>query len=351
MGVGAVVGGSAITAGIGAYSAKKAGDATKDAAKSSADAERYRVDRSLAMGQPMRDVGYQAMNTLASLYIPGYSGMDLPDDYSGGGNQNTAPWAVELGLAEPTGRGWTGDWTEKFLSGGLLQDMATKFGDGRNVSGTTLRKEMQRWAGDQFGGKIDIKDKHLDPVHRMLWLNRGRWGELADEQLAAQDQISSSGRLAPISPSDIEALPWNNYLLERSNDQIQSRAGMTGSPVGGNALSAISENTAQLINASTINPLMQLAGFGPSGAGMGVNALAGDQSGQAIYAGGVADANAKTAIGANIAGGINSGIDNWMTYKALNPQPAGWTSPGGAPSSNVFAPDGRKYWGALPVNT
>ena len=105
--------------------------------------------------------------------------------------------------------------------------------------------------------------------------------------------------------------------MDKANDAIQERSALTGSAIGGNALSAISNNTQQMVNQNTFNPLFQLAGFGAQGAQIGANAFAGSNEAQAQYAGGQAQANKY----ANMNNSIQSGIDNFMTYRNLNQQP------------------------------
>jgi len=240
MPVGAAIGGATVaSAGLGYLGAGKQADATRAGANAAAAAERYKIDRSLAASRPVRDVGNAAMNALASLYIPDWSGLKVNEDGKGGADY----------------------------------------------------------------------------------------------------------RLGKLRPNAFQQLPWNKFLLEQSNDQLQNAFGQAGSPVGGNAMRALGQNTYQSILSDSVNPLMQLAGFGPAGAGMAGNAIAGDQTGAIRMAQGNNQAAAIGGQYGSINNALQGGLSNYLTYNALNP--SGWNTPG-AMTPNVVAPDGLKYWGATP---
>lgn len=78
MPAGAAIGGAVIGGGLGLIGSSKQADAVSDAANAAAGVERWKTEQALAISQPVRDVNYQALNTLASMYIPGWGGMQLP---------------------------------------------------------------------------------------------------------------------------------------------------------------------------------------------------------------------------------------------------------------------------------
>jgi len=168
--------------------------------------------------------------------------------------------------------------------------------------------------------------------------------------LITEGQNTGTGkRMKPITANRLakqfDRMPGNRFLMNEAMDQVQSRAAVTGSAVGGNALSAISDRTRAMVRARSLDPLFQLAGYGTSGAGMAANALAGNREGDAIYAGGVGAANAKLAGTAAITGALNSGVSNWLTYQGLQPPSVGTPTP--TPTSYASpSPSPAASWGA-----
>jgi len=264
MGAGAVIGTVGSVA-AGVIGADKQGDAMRDAANTSAGVERWKTEESMALSQPMRDVGYAAMNTLASAYLPDWEGLHVP-----------APYGYPDAEEPSSGREGFGSFMGGFDA--------------------------------LFGGSPEATEGYTPPGDRTL---------------------------APVDMADIGMLPWARELFERSNDEVFERTGRTGSRVGANALSAISDNATTNINALSMDPLFQLAGYGSQGIGMGANALMANQEGAALYAGGVSKANSIGAKYGSIANGINGAVDNWMTYQGVNgPQAPMAGRPTTAPYAN-----------------
>ena len=122
--------------------------------------------------------------------------------------------------------------------------------------------------------------------------------------------------------------PYERRLMNAANEQVQNAAGVQGSPIGGNALSAISRNTKDTLFAQRVPMMLQLAGLG--GSQMGAAGIAGNQESAAIYAGGVGKANAKMAgynalsgglsdlVGAGVFGGGGGGVTTGQLQTQLN---------------------------------
>lgn len=312
-----------------AYMGKKAADKQSDAIKSSSnkaiDAENYRTDRAIALTAPNREVGNQALNAYASMFIPGYSGFEKPEYAGGGGGPATGGWTPPYAVGQtvmPSGD-WTGDWTNDLLSSGFLDYINQKYPDGRNAPGArTLMKEMRRFVGQQQGRDPDIKDKHLQPLARMLTINRGRWGQMVEEQAAVAEQAQNS-RFEPISADDLSAqyaaLPGVEFQQNEADKAVANSALLTG--VSGNTIADLSERNRQMAYNTVVPNLANLAGYSATGSANAANIAGSSQIPSIIGNTGVAQANIEGGKYASLNNAIQGGMSNWMMYKGLNPSP------------------------------
>jgi len=71
----AILGGSVIAGTAGVLGAKKAAKAQRKGTQSAIDEQRRQFDIILGLTQPGREVGNQALNTLAQAFIPGFTGL------------------------------------------------------------------------------------------------------------------------------------------------------------------------------------------------------------------------------------------------------------------------------------
>ena len=357
MGTGAVL----TAVGVGIYGANKQAGAIKDAGKGAAAAERYKTDRAIELSAPQRQLENYAKNVVGSAYLPGWPGLDMSGAAggiagSGGGyfgNATARKFFTQGGLEHIISKHGTD-------ISGVSQGQRYKGGSGRETfSGSGgLVGDIGRWLSEtegRQGRKGSSRWYRREGITDQEWTDiagiAGLLGEHGPDLTALQDKISNQqthGPGVPINANDLAAqfenLPGARFQMNEATDQIQNRAGLTGSPVGGNALAEIGDFTSQYVTSRMLNPVMNIAGYN-TGAEMGVNALMNDRSSEAIYNSRVGAAGKYPAM----VGAVNSAVDNFLTYRSLPNQP-GWTSPG-SPQAGVYAPDGRKYWGALPVNS
>ena len=75
----AAVGGSLVSGVLGARSSDRAADAQVESNQAAIEEQRRQFDTILGLTQPQRDVGNQALNVLASAFIPGFQGLSVSD--------------------------------------------------------------------------------------------------------------------------------------------------------------------------------------------------------------------------------------------------------------------------------
>jgi hypothetical protein len=224
-----------IGAGIGAagsiIGANKAADAAGKGDAAAIAEQRRQFDTILGLTAPQRDVGNQALNTLASAFVPGYSGMDT-------GNQNDAyeaayaKWAVDN--PQPGGKHGGGIGKALFIgAGGLLGGLAAKKYLGK-PNGSEAASRAQFDALVKSGAITVPKGPHLAPI--------------------GAAQLSEQFR----------NLPGTQFMLNEQNRNIGNSFAARGGALSGNALRALADRTSAFASDRIFGQLNTLAGFGNS---------------------------------------------------------------------------------------
>jgi hypothetical protein len=207
----ALVGGASSIIGGG-----KAADAAEKGTAAGIAEQRRQFDTILGLTAPQRDVGNQALNTLASAFVPGYQGMDV-----GGGNEDA------------------------------------------------FNQAYQQWRATQ---PDDRKGFRPIPGGRGAAYGVGGGGNsLAQfQQLVDSGQIKIPGgkRLAPIGADALSQqfrnLPGTQFMLNEQNRNIGNSFAARGGALSGNALRALADRTSAFASDRIFGQLNTLAGFGNS---------------------------------------------------------------------------------------
>jgi hypothetical protein len=272
----AIVGGSLGAAVIGSKAAKSAAGQQQKGTQSAIDEQRRQFDIILGLTQPGRAVGNQALNTLAQLFIPGFSGFGDSGVLSGAEGAPTSDSAAPI-------------------RGGIpgLFDAASLAADPR---------------GGSFGGPEVLAGGTDAPV--------------------------SANALSDIFSN----LPGVQFLTDQARRGVEASGSAVGDPFGGNVQREIGFQTASLAENQVINRLLQLAGFGPQATGQAVSgssAASGNIS-QLLASLGVSQAGGTLGQAGSINNALQGGLNNFLLASGLglfgtNTTPGGGTVsiPGG----------------------
>ena len=95
---------SGISAGVGLVSSRKASKSIAGSSAAAIAEERRQFDLILGLTSGGRQVGNEALNTLASLFIPGFEGLNVGGSGGSGGSGKSGPARGQIGrLIESTG--------------------------------------------------------------------------------------------------------------------------------------------------------------------------------------------------------------------------------------------------------
>jgi len=374
MGAGAIIGGAAIAGGLGYMGSKEQADAVSGSTNDALNAEKYRTEQAIALSSPARQVGNQAMNVLGSYFIPGYSGLDIsgqPGGYNdlggygqqffGGGGLDAligtfgndlskmsdhdikdliGTWMYDYrGLDDVGGYRRPGsanvewdDWKGSSEDAMKINQIAG-FGLGGGPGADTVEKIF----GDLFSSKKSLKEVNWDPggqdLVNLVINNKHNLGAL-------KEQYGQGGRLAPIGLDQLnqqfQNLPGVQFQQGQADKAVANSALMHG--VSGNSLADLSQRNMNLAYNTMVPGLMNLAGYGVQGGGMGANAAASNQSPQLLAGGGYGQANAIGGQYSSMNNAIQGGLQNYMTYKNLNQTPVNPNSGGQYPPPTNASP-------------
>ena len=379
----AILGSAALGTAGSIYGAKRQSDAIEDGADAAGIAELERIRTANQFTAPQREVGNQALNALGSLFVPGYSGLDV--------SGQAAPWAGSVagdpraGGGAGGGGGWTGrtggvvlsgdyntqqnDAVSQFISNNQIKRMQRIFG------GTPTHEEMLAYIyGDQFRGMSpdQVSEKGIRKFYRAAGENadprairrairkigrktneqkasagllRGRnqkdFDALANYALGNRERLSKLqtmadpkyGRLDPITAQDVEDqfmnLPGVEFLRNEATRATDNQANLYGA--GGNTLDALANRHQNIAYQSVVPMRSQLAGYGVSGQNAASNVAASNQMPSIEGNRGVADANIQGQLWQNLGNTGQNAISNWLTYQNLNQ--------GNQPPNTAYNPD------------
>jgi hypothetical protein len=275
------IGGGLLSAGAGIFASNQAANAQEEAAKQAADTQRRNMMMQLQLQEPQRNLGYQALGDLSSLY--GYSQSPY-----------TPVSQLQANLTPITAKG-----AAKYLKQGVSYDQL----QGMGTLGALGEKAIKR---------LTKAGLTIDQIHGLQGMGRQQPTQGAQP---AQPQAGDMSRFFT-SP---------DYTFRRDEGQrnIGNSFAARGGAASGNALRALSQFNSNLASGefnNYRNNLMQMAGMGT--AANNQTAQAGNQYaanlGNSQMAQG--DARASGIMGAanSITGAINSGFNNYYAGQYLN---------------------------------
>lgn len=294
-----IIGGASILgAGIGVMGAKSAANAPEEAAKRQAQAANRNMLMQLGIQEPQRNIGYQALGDLASLYgysMPGYSSLNQLTATLNPIKSKNVVKALESGMT-----------FDQIRQMGTIDSSLNKKAIRRLTrAGLTMEQIQQLSAGQNLGGAAPATGAPAT----------GTPGTPAP----GQPQAGNMSRFFT-SP---------DYTFRRDEGQrdIGNSFAARGGAASGNALRALSEFNSNLASAefgNYTNRLMQMAGMGQV-ANQNVAGASNNYTNQVMNTQQQAgDARASGILGAtnSVANGINSGINNWLMSRYLSQPPA-----------------------------
>ena len=281
--------GSALSAGAGIYASNKAADAQEQAAKRQADTARRNMLMQLQLQEPQRNVGYQALGDLASLYgysTPAYTPMNSL-------MQSQTPLS------------------SKAVKQGLKQGMGLEQLQQMGTLGRLNAKSLRRLTKAGLSG---------DDILQL----QGMGG--SPQQPQAQNHAQPTGQAGNMDR--FFASPDYQFRRDEGQRDIGNSFAARGGAASGNALKALTEFNSNMASGEFGNYYNRLAGM----AGMGSQATgnvagAGNNYSNAMMGsqGAVGDARASGVMGGanSIMGGVNSGLQGYMWSKYLGGQQGG----------------------------
>jgi hypothetical protein len=287
-----LMGGSLLTAGIGAIGANQAAKAQQGAANQAADASRRGTLAELAMNEPQRYLGYQAQGDLSSLYgytqAPYSSGQQLA--------QSLTPLDSKQ-IAKMLKRGAT---YEQISASGTLQNLGPKAIKRLTKQGLTIEQIQNLTAG-----------RVASP--------------LAAAGAAAEG--TATGQPAAGNMSRFFTSPDYQYRQEQTSQAVDRMAAARGGALSGNAITAAQTQAGNLASGeygNYVNRLMQMAGLGSAATNASQGAVSQGTQGQMQAGMAAGDARASGVMGVtnSITNAINSGIGLYGLQQYLK-QPQG----------------------------
>jgi hypothetical protein len=285
-----IIAGSALSAGIGAIGANQAAKAQQGAANQAADASRRGTLAELAMNEPQRYMGYQAMGDLSSLY--GYT--QAP--YSSGQSlaQSLTPLDSKQ-IAKMIKRGAT---YEQISASGTLQNLGPKAIKRLTKQGLTIEQIQNLTAG-----------RVASP--------------LAAAGAAAEG--GATGQPAAGNMSRFFTSPDYQYRLDQSTKAVERTAAARTGALNPGTQTAVA-NTAGSLAAGEygnyVNRLMQMAGLGSAATNASQGAVSQGTQGQMQAGMAAGDARASGVMGVtnSVTNAINGGMGLYALQNYLKPQ-------------------------------
>lgn len=287
-----LVAASAISAGAGIFGANQAANAQADAARDQARTARRNMLVQLGMAEPQRNVGYQALGDLASLYgysMPEYSTL----------NQLTATLTPisSKNMAKALRNGATFEQLQQMgtLEGSLNPKAVKRL----TRAGLTMEQIQQLGAGQNLGGAAP------------------------GAPAAGTPGTPATGQLQAGNMSRFFTSPDYTFRRDEGQRDIGNSFAARGGAASGNALRALSEFNGNLASAeygNYTNRLMQMAGMGQV-ANQGVSSASNNYTNQLMNTQQQAgDARASGILGATngVVNSINTGLNNWLMSRYLN---------------------------------
>lgn len=268
---GAAILGSSVIGGLGSViGANSAADAQADASNASIAEQRRQFDTMLGLTSPQRNVGNQALNTLASAFIPGYSGMNVP--LYGPEYQQAADSAYQNWLAQ---------------------------GNGQQAGPRRGQTKPRMWAGIQGGG--------------------GQTSRQQFDRLVSQGQITIPGQqMNPIGANQLSEqfnnLPGTQFMLNEMTKNIGNSFAARGGALGGNALRALADRTSNFAADRIFGQLNTLAGYGNQASSQAAQGAlnTGANIGNTLYQQGSDRASGILAGYGGVGQAVNGGLSNWL---------------------------------------
>jgi hypothetical protein len=291
---GALIGGG-ISALGGILGSNSAADAQEEAARQSAETQRRNMLMQLGLAEPSRNLGYQAMGGLASLY--GYGMSPYPTQ------QNLASSLTHIKSKDVV----------KQLRNGATVDQIAQFG---SLGGRLNGKAMKRLT------KAGLTMEQIQQLSA-----GGRAAGSSPGQPAAAAQQAPQNSQAQMFER-FQQLPGYQFALQQGTKDIGNSFAARGGAASGNALRALNQFNSGLASQTfntERNALMQMAGMGQVATGQAANAgnnYANAQSNSQMAQG---DARASGIMGAanSIGNAVNSGFNNYYMGQYLNKMPQG----------------------------
>ena len=311
----ATIGGAVLGAGASIYGSNKAAGAEKDAARAGAAFQNRALDTQLALSRPQLEVGNSALGVLAQLF-----GLDAPSklDFDGLGSGASA---TQNGLA--TDRPATGAELNQLYRdilgreadpGGLQYYLQNGFSPADFANATRGSAEYRQ----KFEAGT-LPRSETDPNFQQ------------EQQQAAQQQPGQS--------VDFDSLVSNNPLIrfqrQQGEQSINRNLAARGLNQSGGGLKDLTQFNSDLTGAGiqqfVLNPLFQLAGFGPQAAAQAGGAVSSTsnnlsnlalQSGQARSSAFQNQGNILGNLATDIGGAFanrNTRINNPRTPVGSNP--------------------------------
>ena len=330
----AVIGSAVAGAGASIYGARRNADAIAEGSDQAAAVQREALRTNVALSRPQLEVGTGALGILASLYgIAPPTPIDFDNLGGGAGGRGAISGNRGLdGLAAIPGATWQGRPVFTDENGGIYaptgRDASVEGGVtylGQASEGNMRFKgpggNTARFIKTSTGGMLDYRDgqffDHRGPRANPI--------EIGPFQESTQPGVGPAG--APGAGLNLNDLVANNPLIRFNREQgeraIARGAAARGLNQSGGTLRDLSRFNQDLAGAGVqnfvLNPLFELAGFGPraaaqiGGAAMTTGTNLGNLAMGAANARGSAYQNAGNTIG-NLAGSVG---DYFMMQRLL----------------------------------
>jgi hypothetical protein len=302
----AILGGAAVSGGLGLLGADKAADAAAQGSAQAIAEQRRQFDTLLGLTAPQRNVGNQALNALASAFIPGYTGMQAPGagvnafTVAGAGGKSGGIPSLAFGVP---GLGNIGSRTKS---------------SNRPIAENDLQRLL-----DTVRGNPTAYDEQGE-IQALISKNRpGAQGQILN--------ALSSNQLGYFAPQQMPALtaddlaqqfyrtPGNQFALDETLNVIGNSFAARGGAFGGNAQRALAERIPNLLMDRTFGQLNVLAGFGNQATGLaGQGAMNTGANVSNLLAQAGADRGSGIAAQYGAAGNaLQGGLQNWLLLKQL----------------------------------
>ena len=259
----ATIVGNVLGAGASLVGSNRAADAAEQATNRALRQQGVSEQRQLALARPLLNTSNAALRQLSALY-------GLPDP--GGVSTDPLDSITQQGLSELPGVTWNGRAVFQDPNGALYTSR------GRNASVGSSGVEFLGTPVARPNGQVKIQGEFLKgPSGKRLTFGDGTFTTRAGEQITPVSRETTAGQpaqegvAAPATGNVLEDLVANNPILqfqrERAEDRAVDQLAARGLNESGPALEALAELDNNLIAQGTqqfvIDPLFELAGFGP----------------------------------------------------------------------------------------